>query len=286
MVKLKLVNGKFMELESGSKDPESFYMDGLLKKNLDAVKKIIRNDWDYLFVVDGEVGSGKSVLTQQMAYYVTDGKFQIEQTCFTPKDFKAQILKAQRYGAVVFDEAFRGMSSRGSMTQTNKILVSLLQEIRQKNLFIFIVLPSIWDLDRYVALHRTKGLFHVYTNKQKQRGFFAFYDKSAITEVMANPMKYRYKTPNRNKFFGRFLKYYPLSEDDYRQKKESALDSYGAPEEKKVSLARHKTLEKVSCNVFNYLRSVHGFNQNKIAQITGLNRHTIADLEKEWNIVH
>jgi len=34
------------------KDKE-YYMDGILKKNLDNAKKIIRKDWDYVFVIEG-----------------------------------------------------------------------------------------------------------------------------------------------------------------------------------------------------------------------------------------
>ena len=46
MVKVKLKNGTFVTLDKGSKEEGSFYIDGLLQRNLDSTKKIIRNDWD------------------------------------------------------------------------------------------------------------------------------------------------------------------------------------------------------------------------------------------------
>ena len=34
-------------------DTDGFYMDGYLKSNLDTAKRIIKKDWDMLFVYDG-----------------------------------------------------------------------------------------------------------------------------------------------------------------------------------------------------------------------------------------
>ena len=43
------------------------YMDGFLKRNLDEAKRVIKKDWDMVFVIDGYEGSGKSVLAQHCA---------------------------------------------------------------------------------------------------------------------------------------------------------------------------------------------------------------------------
>lgn len=110
-MKLELVKPKeddpstwhFKELPHGSKD-SPFYIDGLLKKNLDLVKQQMRKDWDYVFVVDGIEGGGKSVFAQQVAYYVSDGDFNLSEVCFTPEEFKEAVLKSPKYNCVVFDE--------------------------------------------------------------------------------------------------------------------------------------------------------------------------------------
>ena len=47
-----------------------FWMDGILKANLDSAKSLIKDDWDFLYVIDGEVGCGKSVFAEQMAYHL------------------------------------------------------------------------------------------------------------------------------------------------------------------------------------------------------------------------
>lgn len=205
---------------------QEMYLDGILKNNLDIVKKAIRKDWDYLFVVDGEEGCGKSVFAQQLAHYVSEGDFVINEICFTPQEFKEQVLKSPKYNAIVWDEAFRGLSSRAAMTETNRTIVSLLQEIRQRNLVVIVVLPSIWDLDKYVALHRCKGLFHVHTDEVKHRGFFKFYKKDKVTWMFAQAHKMRYRYPNAPQFKGRFTKFYPIPREVYEEKKRASLGDY------------------------------------------------------------
>ncbi len=195
-----------VKIKVGDTDNRELYYDGLLLKNLNLCKKNIRKDWDYVFVIDGEVGAGKSVFAQQIAHYVSDGDFDLDEICFTPEQFKEQIVKSEKYNAIVFDEAFRGLSSRSALTETNKILISMLQEIRQKNLFVFIVLPSLWDLDKFVVMHRCKGVFHIYTDENKNRGYFKFYKREKIMGMFANPMKWRYKLPKAPQFKGRFTK--------------------------------------------------------------------------------
>jgi len=218
-----------------------YYLDGILKSNLDACKETIRKDWDYVFVIQGEVGAGKSVFAQQVAYYVSNGTFTMDQMCFTPGQFKDAILKAQKYDAIVWDECFRGLSVRSSLSQTNKTIIAMLQEIRQRNLFVFVVIPSLWDLDKYVALNRCKGVFDVYTDERKARGQFRFYKKDSITFIFRNTQKYRYRLPPNPQFKGRFTNYYTLDMEAYKAKKWAVLGDYGQ-DKKEENYTPHKII--------------------------------------------
>jgi len=241
LVKLKLNEdtGKIEVLEKGDKD--GFYMDGLLKSNLDLIKSVLKKDWDFLLCIDGEERAGKSVLAQQIGYYLTDGKMPIENICFTPKEFRERVINAPKYSCIVFDEAFRGVSSRGAMSETNKVLCSLLQEIGQKNLIILILLPSIWDLDKYVSLHRCKGLIHVHTGINKERGFFKFYKKEKITFMMANRQKMLYRYPKAPQFKGRFaIKNHPIDEAEYKRKKSDSLMDFIRQKKEEIKESRHE----------------------------------------------
>lgn len=201
---------------------QEFSMDGYLTQNLTTAKEVIRKDWDMCFVVDGMEGTGKSVLTMQAAYYC-DPTFNINRVVFTPSQFKNAVIESQPYQAIVYDEAYTGLSARGAMTLINRTLISMLAEIRQKNLFIFIVMPCFFDLDKYVALWRSRGLIHVYTKGKFERGNFAFYNIDMKKSLYVNGKKYySYKLPRPN-FIGRFTNFYVVDPDEYKQKKLDAL---------------------------------------------------------------
>jgi hypothetical protein len=204
---------------------EQLYMDGYLRKVYAKAKKIIKQDWDCVFLVDGTEGGGKSVLAQQGAYEV-DPSFHISRIAFTPEEFKTAILNANKYQAVIYDEAYTGLSSRGTMSDINKTLVSMLAEIRQKNLFVFIVMPTFFDLDKYAAIWRSRGLLHVYTDKGYGRGYFSYYNKDRKKNLYILGKKfYDYKKPRPN-FRGRFTSYYTVDETEYRARKLKALGNH------------------------------------------------------------
>jgi len=185
---------------------------------------IICSEPHHNFVANGIVvhNSGKSVFTMQNGFYGSEGRLSLNEVCFSPKDFREAVINAKKYSHVIFDEAFRGFSGRASMSQTNRILVKMLNEIRQKNLTVWIVIPSVWDLDAYVSKHRTRGLFHIYTSREKRRGFFRFYNKTTVLYWLGNT-KNKYRYPRSANFFGRFTNNYPLDESAYRRKKYAAL---------------------------------------------------------------
>jgi len=210
-----------MKVQSGVRE---FYMDGILKSNMDLCVKQVRSDWDMVIAVDGVEGSGKSTLAAQCCAYV-DPSFNINRITFTANDFKQAIMDAEKYQAVVFDEGFQGLSSRGAMTEVNRSLVSMLAEIRQKNLFVFIVLPTFFDLDRNIAIWRSRFLIHVYAHKG-ERGRFTFYNRNKKKQLYILGKKlYNYGKPKAS-FYGRFTNYSPVDNDAYRKKKLEALERY------------------------------------------------------------
>jgi len=198
------------------------YMDGYLKAVLDTAKRVIKKDWDMVFILDGVEGGGKSVLAQQCAYYC-DPTFNIERICFTPQTFIATINTSQKYQSVVYDECYAGMSSRAAMSEVNRMLMSVLAEIRQKNLFVFLLLPAFHELDKYASVWRSRGLIHIYTGDDFTRGRFAFWNAERKKKLyVAGKKFYSYKWPKPN-FYGSFVNGYVVDEQEYRQKKLEAL---------------------------------------------------------------
>ena len=92
------------------------YIDGRLKTQLD--KKIIpdlkKKDKDCVFIVDGKEGSGKSTFAMGIGYYIASKlgtKYDINNICFKPEEFRRKIIGCPDKSLIVYDEAHRGMAS-------------------------------------------------------------------------------------------------------------------------------------------------------------------------------
>lgn len=214
----------------------SLYIDGYLKQNLDKAKKVIKKDWDMIFIVDGPERSGKSNVAQQAAAYC-DPTLCLKRIVFTPEEFETAILEAEQYQAIVWDEAVTGAESGQAITKLWKTLKKTLVQIGQKNLFIFIVIHSFFDLVKYLALWRTRGLIHVYHDNFK-RGYFQFYNEERKKYLYIKGKKYYEYKLGRPNFIGSFTKGYWLNEAEYIKKKEESL-KVDVEEEKKNRYKDH-----------------------------------------------
>lgn len=211
------------------KEPITYFMEDRLYENI--TKKIIpalhKRDKDRVLVVDGNEGSGKSTFALQIGKLV-DHSLDLSRVCFNAEAFREAILKAKKGQCVVYDEAFTGLSSRQTLSGVNKVLVSLMMQMRQKNLMVIVVLPTIFMLDKYVALFRTVALLHVYECNGR-RGFFKVYDRAAKRYLFIfgkQTFSYKNKWIKRS-LRGRFRSDFVLGDDkveeEYRAKKNQAL---------------------------------------------------------------
>lgn len=172
---------------------------------------------------------GKSTLAFQLGRYA-DPTLDLSRVVFSAEKFRQAIFKAKKGQCVIYDEAFTGLSSRSSLSGINRALVSLMMQMRQKNLFVIIVLPTYFLLDKYVALFRTRALFHVYENSGR-RGYYQVYNrKSKKYLYLAGKNTYSYKnkkvrpTLRRLRFYGVFALGDKDIEEKYREMKSKALE--------------------------------------------------------------
>ncbi len=242
-----------------------YHMGDSLKPKWDNLKdgKLTKHDEDRFYVVDGQEGSGKSLFTIQQAAYIDptiledEGKKVLPRICFTPEEFLYAIRHTKsskdKTKAIIFDEAFRGMSSKGSISAVNKKVVQALMEMRQNNLVVFLVSPSFYLLELYPAMMRSKALFHVVKQRNSKRRtvrIFGFKSKAQLYQIgLRKGWGYPIKTQNRVTFFNK----YPGGDEfeaKYRKKKRSSLRQEERQEESvnKWKLQRTiaiKTLYKV-----------------------------------------
>ena len=158
---------------------KTYYIDGRLKRDFDKkiIPDLLKKDKDAVFLVDGRERSGKSVWGMIHGAYMASklkSKYDLSNICLDPLEFRNKILSASKREVIIYDEAHRGMGSARTLSEINNILKDLMMEMGQRNLFVFIILPTFFLLDRYAALFRSRGLFHVYERKGK-RGYWCFF---------------------------------------------------------------------------------------------------------------
>jgi len=209
----------------------SYHLNDRLRDNLDKkiIPSLLKKDKDCFLCVDGKEGAGKSTLALQIGKYV-DPTLDLSRVVFDAESFRQAIFKAKKGQVVIFDEAFTGLSSRAALSGINKTLVSLMMQMRQKNLMVIMVLPTFFMLDRYAALFRAKALIHVYENKGV-RGYFRLYNsKLKKLLYLAGKKDYSYsskivRTRFKGRFYGKFALGDEAQEKKYRKKKEKALEA-------------------------------------------------------------
>jgi len=233
-------------------------------KQLDKGKHIvITSDQDRVYVYDGREGVGKSTLAMQHAFHL-DPTLNLDQVVFKSSDFKNKIRTLPKNKALIWDEAFKGLSSKGSLTKENKKIVTLLQECRQRNLFIFIILPTIFLLEKYAAIFRSNALIHVaaYKRNFKMRYFKVYnYENKKLLYIFGKQLM-SYSKPKINKSYRFYGKMPPtITRKAYEAKKrESFRDT---SEDKDVET---KAMQQRNC-LFHYLHTEYGLSYGQISEI-------------------
>lgn len=232
-----------------------------LIKNLEMVKEdVLERDYDGFLTIDGQEGSGKTTLGAQVALFL-DHSFCIDRIVFTPNQFLEAVEKASRGQAIMFDECMGYLGSRGSMSKFNRILIKVFSEMRSKNLFIILNIPSFFELDKYAAIHRSVALIHVH-----RRGAFLVYNYRKKKLLYINGKKYySYQNPDAD-FIGNFTSYFPFDKEAYNLKKQESIKQYDKETNREKQLINQRNV------LINYLYNEKVLNADEIAIKLGLNR--------------
>jgi hypothetical protein len=201
------------------------YIDPKIKVELLKIRdRVLNKDRDYVAVYDGEEGVGKSVLAMQHAALL-DPNFNIENVVFTSEQFIKKIKdpNTKKGTCIILDEAFNAANSRAALTEVNRSMIALATEMRQKNLFVILVLPTFFDLDRYFALWRCRALFHVYFTPEEDRHYVTFDKVSKKLLYLSGKKQYNYNYPKAPFSPAKFFNQYVIDEIAYREKKAEAF---------------------------------------------------------------
>ena len=195
-----------------------------LKKMKDQV--LIHNDMGVI-LIDGRPGSGKSTLAGQVAYFLTDGKFNVNYESFNQKQTFDIMKKMKEGDCCIIDESFDVINKRTAQTSANMLTINMLQQMRSRKVFILILLPSFYDLDKNVSLWLASALLHCYRSPEPlgRRGQYVAYNIDGIQRLwLYGRQSYSYSLkivqPN---FRARFTKYFPIDIKKYEYKKRKSL---------------------------------------------------------------
>lgn len=259
-----------------SKEPGSIYMDGYLYDSYNHAKGIMKKkNVDLVTVCSGYPGSGKSKLISQIASFCDptfseDRMFQNS----TPFIEACKSPDTPIGAALVLDEAWEGLSSTQVRKEVGRIVMSILNKVRQKRLYIFIVLPDFFDLSKNIAIFRSRWLIHCYEEEFGDIGRFAAFDREAKRQLYIRGKRYEDYNAHPASCFGVFTSADPPNFNWKRYenviKKEGLEnDSLSSKLDDRPTVQRNKLI--------NYLKVELKQSVEKISQVTGMAIQTIYD---------
>lgn len=226
-------------------------MDDQLVRFVRMVRRGIDDKWDFVMVVDGREGAGKSTLALQMKA-IYDGRYNLDNVLFDATSMIKTMRFAPRKSCVVVDEAIISLYKREALKDFQLTLVKAFSIVRARNLFFILVLPNFNDLDPNI---RTRANYRFYTfAKRGHRGYLEVYQPKRTpwsSGWLYQELVWTYKFP-------------PLP-DEFQTKydvfKESSLDAalrdFHADVEKTVKEAQSRTefgrAGTIKEEIYNYL---------------------------------
>lgn len=149
-------------------------------------------DQDWVFMVCGYVGHGKSNLAMNLAIMI-DPEFDIDTQMVNSFDEDYSFIDYTekymdvKYKAVLFDEAIVALFSKDSPTYSSKSITKLFNMNRQLNHYYILTVPDFWSIEKYTREQRTRSMLYVFPDRNTRRRLYAYYSRDKITKLTSNP---------------------------------------------------------------------------------------------------
>lgn len=262
MVLLRLSDNKkeWIVISEEEKQEGDLYLPLRLKNVLDKAIAHMKKNNDFILLICGDEGSGKSALAGNCMEYVSFGNFDPvkEVIGHDIDDAYDKIEKSEKGSRLMFDEGNVFFLSTEVMKKEQRELHKIFSIFRQRNLFVTICLPSFFRMGSYFSVDRSKILLRTYL-KNGKRGNFAFYSrkrKDLLYRIGKKDHNYNSVRPNWRAKFTRCEK---LEDKEYLEVKDKtfrgALNNARERKEKPLSVAemrrnyvRQRIMENMDMN--------------------------------------
>lgn len=244
-----------------------FYLDQNLKDNLEEVKRVVsKKDWDYVAVVTGLPGAGKSTFSQNSARFLCPW-FDESYIAFSAEEFIRITNEAKPGSAIVLDESFQSLNTKIAMSSDFLRIINHLQIIRSKNLYLFLCLPNFFDLAKGIAIFRAQHLFVCYSKNYGERGRFAAYNRDAKKKLYVDGRKYMNYNAAKPNFRGKFVKSKVVNWKNYEKMKLQHQEE----QNNIIMVGRSEVRDKLIL----HLKKELNYSVEKIGEITGFTSRAI-----------
>lgn len=216
---------------------KEYWMDGVLKSNLDTAVYNLPHDFDVVGLITGNgmVRVGKSVLAQQIGYYFAyemGTPFTIKNIVFSGEELMRVAFELPPNSVIIYDEARGELDNKKMMETVTKRLLDFFAECGYMNHILLLVLPDLFELPKGIAVNRSDFLINVFRSSEEvknkrgedvmkyKRGYFQFYNRERKKRLYIDGKKqyddYGIGKPN---FWGEFRNYNVIDDQEYRAKK-------------------------------------------------------------------
>lgn len=254
---------------------DNIYIDNMEAEGLqEAMKSVDRGSDKFMMIIDGRSGVGKSTKGAQLAYILSKGTLDLHKNyAFTYNRFNELIDNPPDNRVIVLDEAFDIINKRTARTNDNFQMLSKLQKVRLKKLYIIIILLSFYDLDKNVIVSLADLLIHVKRDSVfgRHRIYDAYDPEQMLQLYLARRANMDYPDHFDKKIAGAtFNKFFPLDVKEYEELKAQSFEQDEKRDKSSKVMNQRNTLIK-------YLKD-NGTPIAVISELTGLSEIMIYKL--------
>ena len=232
-----------------------------------------KRQFDNIFLVTGMEGTGKSYgIAIPTAFYLSGNNMRV---VFTWEQFEKAYKEMPKASTIVWDEFILAGMSTDALSEMQKNIIQLMVTGRKKLINVVLVVPSVFLLKNYFAVHRALFQVHTDTPDFLSRGYAYFYSYEDKRRLYNKYRKSQYSNTKLASFGFKFVEQKEQLYDMilYEKMKDEAIESIGGKKEEEKDDKRQDKFK------FRFLKDhcddILSMKEEESAEIFKVDRRTI-----------